>query len=416
MDKQKLLELAGQLVLAGVTQNSKEIDEISERLTAQLLQQTDKNGGEAYAPPPFGKDKTGFLKFTNQEILKMPIRFRKTFCANGRVVHVRRRIRSGNGYDYEARYRRDDYNISVSSKNFEELIPKFINAVNEYEKKKTEFNAPTTFHDFSMYYFENFRKRKVRASTLRRDTYRYKLHLAPLFGNMPIKKITPAQCQALFDNLAQKGLAKSVTEVYSLLNLIFKMAIAHGIIERNPLAVVFWERHESEHGKALSRAEELKLLEAMKGTPYQLMFALALYTGLRPNEYETAKIDGEFIVAVNSKRKTKNVEYKKIPIIEPFRPYLEGVEEFHFYVLNRLREKLHTVFPKHKLYDFRTTFYTRCHECGVADVARMEFVGHSLGALGDTYTDLSDEFLLKEGKKLDNWYVAPNLPPNIGDN
>lgn len=343
----------------------------------------------------------------------MPTRFRKTFCANGRVVHVRRRKRSGNGFDYEARYRRDDYNISVSSKNFEDLKLKFINAVNEYEKKKTEFNAPTTFHDFSMYYFENFRKRKVRAATFKRDMYRYNLHLAPLFGNMPIKKITPAQCQALFDSLTQRGLAKSVTEVYSLLNIILKMAIAHGIIERNPLAVVFRERHESEHGKAFTRSEERVLLEATAGTPFQLMFALALYTGLRPNEYETARIDGDFIVAVNSKRKTKNVEYKKIPIIAPLRPYLEGVEDFRIYVLNRLREKLHTVFPEHKLYDFRTTFYTRCHECGVADVARMEFVGHSLGVLGDTYTDLSDEFLLKEGKKLDNWYVVPNLPPKV---
>ena len=142
------------------------------------------------------------------------------------------------------------------------------------------------------------------------------------------------------------------------------------------------------------------MLEQTAGTEFQLMFAVALYTGLRPNEYETAKIVNGFIVAVNSKRKNKKIEYKKIPISPMLQPYLNGVSELNFFAVKVIRDKFNLILPKHRLYDLRTTFYTRCQECGVADVARMEFVGHSLGKLGNTYTDLSDEFLLSEGKKL----------------
>ena len=121
---------------------------------------------------------------------------------------------------------------------------------------------------------------------------------------------------------------------------------------------------------------------------------------MRPNEYETAKLDGEFITAINSKRKHGKVEYKKISITPMLKPYLVGVDKIEFSSLRIIRDRFNKIFTEHKLYDLRSTFYTRCQECGVADVARDEFVGHSLGTLGNAYTDLSDEFLIRENNKL----------------
>ena len=185
-----------------------------------------------------------------------------------------------------------------------------------------------------------------------------------------------------------------------MLNIIFKAAVKHALIEHNPMDMVFHKKHEREHGTALTKDEERKLLDSMKGTPYELMFAVALYTGMRPNEYKTAKIEGKFIVARNSKRKGGKIEYKKIPIHPMLSPYLQGVEELKFCNEDTLRDKFRKLFPERRLYDLRTTFYTRCQECGVSPVARDTFVGHSLGELGNTYTDLSDEFLYAEGQKI----------------
>ena len=220
---------------------------------------------------------------------------------------------------------------------------------------------------------------------------------------MPVSKITPNVCQQLLDDLSAKGLAKTATEIYSLLSVILKGAIAHALLDRNPLDVVVHIKQEHEHGKALTRAEELALMRNVEGTPRGILYAILLYTGLRPNELESARIEGAFLVAKNSKRKTQRIEYKKIFICEKLAAILKGVTEIPKLHLKYISTEFKKFCPNHKMYDLRTTFNTRCKELGVADHARMHFMGHSLGALGNAYTDLSDEYLLKEGKKLNKW-------------
>ena len=145
------------------------------------------------------------------------------------------------------------------------------------------------------------------------------------------------------------------------------------------------------------------MLLALNGSKIELPCVLMLCTGARPNELETARIDGNFIVMKNSKRKTREIEYKKIPIIDLLRSYLPESGIFPaFPSPNYLTLHFPKFVPNHKLYDLRTTFNTKCEEAGVANTARMKFMGHSLGALRDAYTDLSNEYLLREGAKLND--------------
>ncbi|MDE5943188.1 MAG: site-specific integrase [Clostridia bacterium] len=372
-------------------------------LLGKLIYSIDQSKQEAELLSRFKDVKSNnILKSIPQEDISelKPKTFKRTIHIDGCDVHVRTRKNGKRGLRFELRYRRGGLNVNASDKDRAKAIAKFT------EKLKTALRAvnvpkvPDTFHEFATYYFETFRKRKVAEKTLQADLSRYKNNILPRFGSTPLRSITPGECQTLIDDILNAGHEKTAQDIFSLMNVIFKSAIAHGIIERNPLAIVIPVTHDREHGKALTKDEERKLLDVTAGTPYQLMYAVALYTGLRPNEYCTARIEGAFIIAVNSKRKTKKVEYKKIPITPMLRPYLANITELKFSSPDYLRRKFLSILPRHKLYDLRTTFYTRCQECGVADVARMEFVGHSLGKLGDTYTDLSDEFLLREGEKL----------------
>lgn len=259
-------------------------------------------------------------------------------------------------------------------------------------------NDRQTFDEFAQYYFEKFRWRKVKKDTMRSDLSRYNNHIAPVLGNEILSDIKPEQIQNIVDSLASNP--KTAHEVYGLCSLIFQAAIKHNLITHNPCDLVLILPYEKEHGKALTKNEEQQLLAATSGTPYHIMFAVALYAGLRPNEYKTAYIEDGFIVAKNSKQKDGKEHKKKIPITPILAKYISDAESLHFYCVNRIREKFKSIFPDHKLYDLRTTFYTRCQECGVSEVARKLFVGHSLGDLADTYTDVSDEYLKREAQKL----------------
>ena len=388
MEAESFVELAQKLILLASATDEQEKACLKKEITAFTGERCN--------------EETGFLKFTEKEISKMPKTFRKEFRTQGCTAHIRKRTDGRYVCSYEIRYRRNGYNISVSAKTVEQAKIRFIEALKTTDPQTStkENGTPKTFNEFSLYYFENFRKRKVTERTMKEDLWRDKKYLLPVFGSTPIKSITPLQCQNLIDGIVKDGKEKTATEIFSMLNVIFKMAIRHDIITRNPLDIVFIKKHERKHGIALTRDEEKTLLQAVAGTPYQIMFAVALYTGLRPNEYETARINENFIIAKNSKRKNGKIEYKRIPITPMLRPYLDNVTELKFYKPEQMRNKMKPILPEHKIYDLRTTFYTRCQECGISEVAIKLFVGHSLGGLADTYTDISNEYLLKEGEKL----------------
>ena len=337
----------------------------------------------------------------------MPKKIQGLMLVNRKRCHYRRKKTGKNKYTYEIRFRAGGYNLSACGKTKElakaNMLRKLLAAPSLPTDPAEPCAVPDTFNAFTMYYFENFRKEKLAEITYILNLQRYRKHIFPAFGERPIAKIFPGECKQLIDKLRAEGKSKTADDIYSILSIIFKGAIAHGIIERNPMATVFKPKHQRENGVALTRQEETILLAHVAGTDCECGVALALYCGLRPNELYTAQLDGAFIKTPNSKRKSKKVEYKRIYISARLRPLLPADGVLRLPSQNKLRNKIHEVLPQHKLYDLRTTFNTRCKELGVAEPARAHFMGHSLGSIGNAYTDLSDDYLLLEGKKLDLW-------------
>lgn len=346
------------------------------------------------------------LLFTDKEIMKMPKTFRKSFRLQGKTVHYRLRTDGRYNKSYEIRYAKKPFSknpISASGTTLAAAKANFIKKLTELMPVvEAEANAiptiPTDFDGFAMYWLENFHKRKVCTETYKKSILRYRNYIEPVLGNYKLGQISAVMIQRLLDDLSNRHRVEEDT--YSMLNQIFAAAVKHGIIKLNPVGMVFHKNGDRKHGTLIDKDEEQRLLQAYAGLPEQIVFAVMLYTGLRPNEYSTAVIDGEFIKAKNSKRKNGKQEVKRIPITQMLRPYLNRISELPPYNMKTLDRKFKAVLPNHKLYDMRTTFQTRCTECGVAEVAIGLFMGNSIGALKKAYTDVSEDYLLREGSKI----------------
>ena len=189
----------------------------NETITCDALVSLLENGKKRKEQTIKRQDETLFLKFTNKEISNMPERFRKEFILQDRVVHCLKRKSGKHTYNYVIRYRRSGWNIVVSSNDLETAKAKFIERLNKKvediisikENRKgtvsTIINGVSTnFHEFSTYYFENYRKRKVSQQTYYNDMCRYKNHIKPCFGDKSLLEITPAECQQFLDGYLEK--------------------------------------------------------------------------------------------------------------------------------------------------------------------------------------------------------------------
>lgn len=356
------------------------------------------------------EEEQGFVEFSDKEIEQMPKKLQKLIIINRKRCRLRKHRSGKNGWTYEISFRRDGYSVYACGVTKELARANMLEKLRSAKPKgKNEIDVPKTFHTFAMFYFENFRKELVVERTYKTDLQRYARYLQPAFKERPLAKILPSDCKAILDAVEAEEKYKTAEELHTLLSLIFKCAIAHGLVQRNPLDTVLRVSYDQVSSVALTKQEEETLLTKSHAEPlFELAFALALYTGLRPNELATARIEGDFIIAVNSKRKRKKnskrriVEYKRIYICDRLRAYL-AAELPALPSPQLLRRRMKKALPNHILKDLRKTFNSRCKELGVAEPAREHFMGHAKNKLDETYTELSTEYLLLEGKKLNSW-------------
>src|SRR5215213_1293772 len=123
-------------------------------------------------------------------------------------------------------------------------------------------------------------------STFERHEQIIRTHLAPAFGRMKLKTLTPAHVRSLHREKLEEGLAPAtVRKIHSTLHKALSPAVADGLSPRNA-ADVKAPRPAPDEIRPLSEAEARTFLNTARESEnrFEALYVLAVTTGLRRGE------------------------------------------------------------------------------------------------------------------------------------
>lgn len=374
----------------------------SESITLDRLKQLTKKEEKA----DFKENGTnGYIKFKPKEINSMPDYLKKLFTINDKIVTYR----YVDGL-YQARFRRDGYNIEVASKSFDLMKQKFLDKLLATEKAKQNVGYPL-FADFINEWL------KIKKQTVKESTYNSYVHLLtrnvlPKFGHYHVNEITRKDIQDFLFELTDEGKNRTAQKLKLLLSAIFDVIVEdYGI--KTPMAKIVLSHYEVKKGKAFTKGEEKMIIDFCKANPHYAgnsALLVLLYTGMRVGELGTMTYDDAFVYCESEKtRKGYAKVIRQIPVSPMLKKVLPIVDLEQAKATNRytIRDALKRIFPERHVHELRYTFVTRAKECGCNPELVMKWVGHEFDADVKTsrvdrgYTTYSQEYSLQEINKID---------------
>lgn len=119
----------------------------------------------------------------------------------------------------------------------------------------------------------------------RKDDYRNAInnHICPIIGHKLLTEVTPDDIAGLMLQLS--GTSQSLQQkVVTTLKRVFKSAVKNKLIAESPCDDLKAGGYNYSGKTPLSKVQQVKLLDAVRGTRAALFVELALYTGLRREE------------------------------------------------------------------------------------------------------------------------------------
>lgn len=114
----------------------------------------------------------------------------------------------------------------------------------------------------------------------------YRMHIEPFLGELKLCDVKMAHCKNTIYKASEELKNGTLERIKSVMCSLFSYAIENELIEKNPASKVVTKipGNEGKEVKALTREEQNRFIQCIKGTRYENSLMLILNTGLRISE------------------------------------------------------------------------------------------------------------------------------------
>jgi integrase len=195
------------------------------------------------------------------------------------ISQIRRSHVSGFSSTCTTKEKHDD------GKTKKEVRDKLHEAFRQVEQQTFVGTSQQKLGDFLAQWLEDTHKYRLRQRTYERYHQILHLHLIPSLGHHTMQKLTPQHIQAFYKHKLDEGLSNStVGTFHNVLHKALDTALRWGLVARNVSELVTPPRKEHYEIQPLSMEQVQQLLQALPGNPLEVLFVLALGTGMRQGE------------------------------------------------------------------------------------------------------------------------------------
>lgn len=110
-------------------------------------------------------------------------------------------------------------------------------------------------------------------------------HIFPAIGHIQLQKLTAQHVQRMYNRKIGEGKSpKTVKDIHGILHKPLEKAVQLGYLQRNVCDACDLPKVEKKEMRPLIDSEIPQFLQAIKGTRYEALFYVAMFTGMRQGE------------------------------------------------------------------------------------------------------------------------------------